>query len=178
MPSNEPAQVDGGSAIGAPCTPSREDMPPFRGFDLGIVYMDAPNGVSPPSGHPICLTYHFLGVTTCPYGQDQDAEAPAGAHPCLRPDGDPVVGEVPAQCTDRRPDSTVFWSCRCANADGGTNDGAEYCSCPSGMTCTPGFASSSATVDSSGSYCLTAGAAFNQATACKTSCDPVTAPCP
>ena len=37
---------------------------------------------------------------------------------------------VPPQCLDREAVDTVYCSCRCANADGKTDDGANYCTCP------------------------------------------------
>ena len=30
----------------------------------------------------------------------------------------------------------MYCSCRCANADGSTDDGARYCECPDGYSCT------------------------------------------
>jgi hypothetical protein len=173
---SSPGAGDAGPVIGTACVPSRENNSVFRSYSLGVIQIDPPVSVS---GEPVCLVYHFLGFGTCPYGQDANGIAPAAATPCVRPNGQPITGEVPAQCTDRRPASTIFWSCRCANAQGSTADGASYCTCPSGTTCSPTYQSlGDGEDDESGSYCLSAGASFDAATACASSCDPTAHPCP
>ena len=59
---------------------------------------------------------------------------------------------------------SVYCSCRCANAEGGTDDGAQYCECPSGFSCTKliddlGFGQAQL----AGSYCIREGTGFTKA---------------
>jgi hypothetical protein len=49
---------------------------------------------------------------------------------------DYVVEKVEPQFRDRPPSEAVYCSCRCANTAGATDDGANYCECPSGFACT------------------------------------------
>jgi hypothetical protein len=89
-----------------------------------------------------------------------------------------VAGAVAAQCADRPASKVVLWSCRCANAQGATNDGDTYCTCPPGLTCTQAIASLGASEDDfSGAYCLPPAAVFDASASCAASCDPTTAPC-
>jgi hypothetical protein len=154
--------------IGAPCIPAIESEASFRGFDIGEVSVELPNPTADP-GQLVCLADHFRGRVTCPYGQD--------ASGCTTPDGNAVVGEVDAQCTDRRAADVVTWSCRCANADGRTDDGASYCSCGDGLTCTqlvtplPGD-------DTGGAYCIKTGTDYAPSSSCSKTCDPTSAKCP
>jgi len=65
--------------------------------------------------------------------------------------------------TDDVQDS-VYCSCRCANADGNTDDGARYCECPSGFTCRKlidnlGLGSEQL----AGSYCIRDGTDYDEA---------------
>ncbi|MGH7269769.1 MAG: hypothetical protein ACREJ3_05000, partial [Polyangiaceae bacterium] len=150
--------------------------PAFEGYDYHELGLD-PHGPS-----EVCLVYHFRGREGCAYGQDADGQAPAGASPCKTPAGQSVVGPVAPQCADRQASQVVFWSCRCANAQGQTNDGDSYCTCPSNMSCVP-TVSSLGTADPSqahlaGAYCILPSAAWDGGPACTVSCDPMTAPCP
>jgi hypothetical protein len=159
--------------IGAPCLPEKEIEPSFIGFAYEEV-----SGVGPPSGAPVCLVYFFRGLVTCPYGQSADAGSAACG--CTTTAGKPVVGEVEPQCPDRPAASTVFWSCRCANEQGATSDGASYCTCPSGTTCTQTVSTIGASPenDYAGAYCLRNDALRDGGLACTRSCDPIAAPCP
>ena len=49
---------------------------------------------------------------------------------------DYVDKDVEAQDRGRAPADAVYCSCRCANHEGVTTDGANYCECPSGFGCT------------------------------------------
>jgi hypothetical protein len=50
--------------------------------------------------------------------------------------GDTTDGAlVQAQCVERDALNAVYCSCRCANVNNQTNDGAAYCACPDGYTC-------------------------------------------
>jgi hypothetical protein len=169
--------ADGGGAhsIGMPCTPEAESNPMFNGYDLHQISLETSPTTT--SGQPVCIAYHFQGRVTCPYGQDATGKAPAGAAPCTTPRG-PVTVPVSPQCVDRPASVTVFWSCRCANTQGRTDDGATYCACPSSMSCVQAFTPIGAREeDISGAYCLALGAAFDAGASCSATCDPTAHPC-
>jgi hypothetical protein len=96
--------------------------------------------------------------------------------------GDTTDGALVApQCTDRtgggNSPSAVYCSCRCANINGQTNDGAAYCSCPSGFTCqqlvTPIGANDTGLT---GAYCIINNTQYNSLNTCET-CDATKANC-
>jgi hypothetical protein len=162
---------DAGVAIGSACTIVKERDPAFSGFDRNEVTVESSAGE--PSGAPVCLAYHFQGRVSCPYGQAASGPAQDAA-PCTTPDGQPVTVDVAPQCLDRRAANVVVWSCRCANALGGTNDGANYCSCPSGTTCAQVVASigpSQGADNLSGGYCLPPHAGYKAGTMCAAQCN-------
>jgi hypothetical protein len=167
---------DGGAVVGTACTPASEDLPAFAGFNRMEVSLACVTGQ--PSGSPCCMTYEFQGRVTCPYGQDAQGAAPKGATACKTPDGIPVSGPVSPQCVERPAAKLVFWSCRCANENGRTDDGATYCTCPSGTSCAQTIKGvGAAENDLSGAYCRPAGVDPMDAGAC-TTCDPTSHPCP
>jgi hypothetical protein len=130
------------------------------------------------AGGAVCLLNHFRGRISCPYGQDANSRAPAGASQCVTPEGKAVTGAVRAQCADRRAVDTVHWSCRCANAYARTDDGDAYCTCPSGMTCKPLVSPLGADPEhASGSYCVKTGHEYDPNSACAVSCDPAVQSC-
>jgi hypothetical protein len=163
--------------IGEPCVLAVEDQTTFTGLDAADVTIELPSPSADP-GQLVCLANHFRGRATCPYGQDSNARPPPDAAACVTPEGQPVVGgSVSPQCTDRRAADVMTWSCRCANALGETNDGADYCSCGSNLVCAqlilpiPGD-------DTAGAYCIKAGTAYSPSTSCEIGCDPTLHPCP
>lgn len=176
--------------VGQPCTPAVESNPAFVGFDQQSVSVELPSPDADPSVI-VCLADHFRGRVTCPYGQDQTGtQLPSidgatggaftkGASPCKTPSGDAVTGEVQPQCTDRKAASVVTWSCRCANAAGRTDDGASYCSCPDGTTCTQLVAPIGPTQgpEISGAYCIATGTSYASFSACLQACDPNVTTC-
>lgn len=173
----------GAHVVGAPCRTLQEAEPTFVGFTEQEVSVE--DYVKTAPGTDVCLVNHFRGRASCPYGQDTNGVGPSGAPSCKTTTGQPVTGNsahgaaVPAQCTDRLAADTVHWSCRCANADGKTNDGDTYCACPSGMTCAQLVASiGGPDTHLAGAYCIHANAAFNRASSCSASCDPAAHPCP
>jgi hypothetical protein len=171
------AGADAGTVmVGSPCDPDQQSDPSFQGFDTSEISVETlPNA---PSGAPVCLIDHFNGLVSCPYGQDASGAGPDGGAGCETPGGVPVTVTVLPQCADRPPASTVFWSCRCANVDGGTGDDT-YCVCPSGSSCTPSLASIGTTDENIvGSYCVPPAAIYAPATACTVKCNPTAHPCP
>jgi hypothetical protein len=173
------ALTDGGPAptIGSPCLPAAENVVDFPGFELGEVSVEQLSA-NEPSGGPVCLIDHFQGRVSCPYGENAAGEPPSCALPCRTPSGQAVAAPVVAQCVNVPSAASVYWSCRCADSSGNTNDGT-YCTCPSSMTCKPLIATLGDAEDDdiSGSYCVLAGAPA-PGTSCAGSCDPTTAPCP
>jgi hypothetical protein len=77
------------------------------------------------------------------------------------------AGSVPPQITgagvaNRTANNAVYCSCRCENADGKTDDGASYCTCPAGYTCTQLVASlGGSTADLAGGYCMLIGTGYS-----------------
>jgi hypothetical protein len=128
----------------------------------------------------VCLSNHFQGRVSCPYGQSSTRIPPSGAMPCATPgSGDPVMGLVQAQCTNRIAADTVYCSCRCANASGRTDDGATYCTCADGFDCIQLVAGMGSNPDQSGGYCTKHGTQFDsEAGTCAALCGPMTHPCP
>jgi len=82
---------------------------------------------------------------------------------------------VQPNCTDRTANVAVYCSCRCANVDGKTDDGANYCSCPDGYDCTQLVAQTGVAGENlTGAYCIKHNTAYNPLTSCLggSVCDP------
>jgi hypothetical protein len=122
------AQGCGASGVGDPCIPEQEWSTAFSGFDPQEVNIES---TSFQCLTRVCLANHFRGRVTCPYGQDQAGNLPCvdGAScgpnpvgPCMTPDGRMMPIAVHPQCVDRPAADAVYCSCRCANANGQTNE--------------------------------------------------------
>jgi hypothetical protein len=84
-----------------------------------------------------------------------------------------VAATVDPQCLDREAANSVYCSCRCANANGRTDDGANYCSCPDGFTCSQLVNPVGATdVGLTGAYCIKKDTEYQSFSACTLPCDP------
>jgi len=173
------------TGVGDPCTPEAEYSTSFTGFSYQEVSTESADYQC---FSRLCLVNHFQGLVSCPYGQDamQNTDWPNGSATapkgCTTPFIDqPVDGKVSgvyvdsttgstvqAQCLDRRATDTVYCSCRCANINGSTDDGAVYCSCPDGFSCTQLYSSigGSANQGLTGAYCIRAGTEYNANTVC------------
>ena len=181
------ARAEGGpttlGAIGSACIPSSERSASFAGFSEAAVTVDQGD---PACVSGVCLVNHFRGRASCPYGQDKNANPPPPATGCVVPGtiapvrpNDPIAGQaVAAQCLDRQAAKTVLCSCRCANADGGTDDGNPYCACPSGYGCEQVVPQVVAGDLLAGGYCIPSGTAYDRANACSALCDPTQGTCP
>ncbi len=189
-----PDGSDGGAALGAGCVPEPELDKSFLGFGLNEVSVES-NTFSCASR--ICLTHHFQGRVTCPYGQTADGGGYPPATGCTIPGTDtPVDGKdsngtfvdptkqasVEPQCVGRTPGEAVVCSCRCANASGGVDDAGLYCTCPTGFDCAQ-LVPSIGTADQglTGAYCIKSGTEYDplDGSACGPTmlCDPKVANC-
>jgi hypothetical protein len=79
---------------------------------------------------------------------------------------------VAPQCTERTADRAVYCSCRCANVDGLTNDGRNYCKCPDGFSCkqlvpSVGIVSGGANQGLTGGYCIKTGSDYDPSGVCE-----------
>jgi hypothetical protein len=179
------------TGVGDPCTPEQEYDPTFNGFAEQEVSTE---GESFQCQTRLCLVNHFQGRVSCPYGQNsaggKPGDTPTGSSGPFVPGSpatagcftpglltpvtgplnssgmpvDPSAGkEVKPQCTDRTADKTVYCSCRCADING-TQNGGNFCKCPSGFTCTQLVSSLSAMSDQglTGGYCIKQGTAFSE----------------
>jgi hypothetical protein len=178
------------TGIGDPCTPEAEYSTSFAGFSFKEVSTESADYQC---FSRLCLVNHFQGRVSCPYGQDANrnngfpasatATAPKG---CLTPFINQPVdvkvngnfvdqtlkSTVNPQCQDRRADQTVYCSCRCANLNGKTDDGAVYCACPDGYSCTQLYSSIGGARDSNltGAYCIKSGSDFDPNAVCAATC--------
>jgi hypothetical protein len=190
-----PAAACKATGVGDPCTPEAEYNTDFNGFSDDEVNVESKSFQCQTR---LCLVNHFEGRVSCQYGQDTSGNGPSGLKgingdptktgcyvpndPTTKIVGDPTLGAnnvVKPQCTDRTADKAVYCSCRCANADGNTNDGANYCSCPDGFTCTHLIDSLGANISEglTGSFCIKQGTDYST-DSCANTCDPTTNPCP
>lgn len=170
------------SGVGDPCIPEQEYDPTFTGFN------DKESSFESKSFQcetRLCLANHFRGRVTCPYGQTEGGNAGKGATEGCTIPGDKnqkVTGRdgnaaVQAQCADRKAADTVYCSCRCANLEGRTDDGANYCECPDDYQCEQ-LATSIGAGDTglTGAYCIKKKTKYEDG-ACLTSCGQDTTDC-
>jgi hypothetical protein len=197
------AQGCAASGVGDPCIPEQEFATNFLGFDPQEVNVESKSfqcltrlclvnhfrgRVSCPYGQDKTQTMlpGTDGASSGPFPPTDGQMNPVG--PCLTPDGsqpidgkdmngtltDPVdVAQVHPQCVDRESANTVYCSCRCANANGKTDDGAVYCTCPDGYDCSQ-LINPIASIDPdlTGAYCIKKGTEFQSFSACQLPCDP------
>ena len=117
-----PAASSVQAGLGEPCIAEDEYFPTFTGYQANQVNID--DG-SPVCSTGICLSNHFQGRVSCPYGQA------AGSADCLvRGSKVPVSGAVQPQLAARQAAQAVVCSCRC-DGDGP----GPYCTCPDSMQC-------------------------------------------
>ncbi|MEZ4226745.1 MAG: hypothetical protein R3B13_37725 [Polyangiaceae bacterium] len=161
--------------VGDPCIPEDEYQTTFPGYSADEVNVESKSFQCETR---VCLVNHFQGRVSCPYGQtEQTAQAIASQTPgaaeqpaaCRIPGtsgkdtADGISVKVNPQFVRRQTDSSVYCSCRCKNAAGSTDDGARYCDCPSGFTCSKllddlGLGSSQL----AGFYCIKDGTSYNK----------------
>ncbi|MGO9714617.1 MAG: hypothetical protein ACLQBL_37570 [Polyangiaceae bacterium] len=79
---------------------------------------------------------------------------------------------VEPQCVQRTANLAVYCSCRCANINNQTNDGAVYCACPSGYTCQQLVTPIGATdTGLTGAYCIQNGTQYDSINQCASASD-------
>ncbi len=89
------------------------------------------------------------------------------------PAGSPNQGQVEPQCIDRSAANTVYCSCRCANADNKTDDGANYCTCPDGFSCSQLIAPTGTGNEGlTGGFCIKTNTDYQSFGSCESACDP------
>ncbi len=161
------------SGVGDPCVPESEgaDQSPNPNY-----FSAAEPSVESKSFQcqtRVCLVNHFQGRVSCPFGQLDGGVGPAGSDGQLcasLPITDPgycgpckitgtttdVPGYVPPECTDRTANKAVYCSCRCSNAEGKTDDGNTYCSCPDGFMCANNLIDQVTSTDTglAGGFCI------------------------
>lgn len=174
------------TGIGDPCTPEQEYRPDFIGFSVNEVSVESRSFQCQTR---LCLVNHFQGRVSCPYGQKADGTNKDPAVPCLDIKGvqagcctpgisQAVTGPLDMsgnptdtmykktvfpQYTLRTADKAVYCSCRCQNINGQTNDGANYCTCPDGFSCTQLLSSIGAGDQGlTGAYCVKSNAQYDQ----------------
>jgi len=183
-----------GTGIGDPCVPELEYQQAFLGFSATEVSVESKSFQCQTRA---CLVNHFQGRVSCPYGQTSTPDSITGVGPdgtattaCKTPTlENPVNGVVawsggsatngyslsnPAQgavvnpqCTQRTADTAVYCSCRCANINGQTNDGFNYCTCPDGFTCAQVLSSIGVGNEGlTGAYCIKANTAYDPTMDC------------
>ncbi|MDP9149237.1 MAG: hypothetical protein M3O36_04745 [Myxococcota bacterium] len=184
------------TGVGDPCTPEQEYDRSFVGFDFHEVNVESKSFQCQTR---LCLVNHFQGRVSCPYGQQASGMPTAGTVACapnagcctpgtlepvngLGPTGQPLnaktLATVQPQCTDRRAEQTVYCSCRCQNAEGKTDDGANYCTCPDGFTCAQLVTSIGAGDQGlTGGYCIKSGTDYQPLNTCSATCDPAVNKC-
>lgn len=171
--------------VGDPCVPEDEYFPDFAGYSETEVNVESRSFQCETR---VCLVNHFAGRVTCPYGQteditprfDENGQQISGSPPddprvCRIPgtQNEPITVPVRPQFYSRtaaaspkrtgqgRVEDAVYCSCRCANAEGNTDDGARYCECPSGFSCTRLIDSLGlGSTQLAGSYCIRDGSTF------------------
>jgi hypothetical protein len=188
------------SGVGDPCTPEQEYNPGFVGFNVEEVdvesksfqcqtrlclvnhfqgrvscpYGQNSDGSGPGPGASPCVTPstgQCVDGKACADGT-QPASATAGCDDkSTRASLDPKnLAKVNPVCFSRTPTQAVYCSCRCANLNGRTDDGANYCNCPDGYDCEQ-LVTSIGTGDTglTGGYCIKHGTKFDPSGDCSPS---------
>jgi len=167
--------------IGDPCTPEQEYNADFLGFDEKEVNVESK---SFQCRTRLCLVNHFRGRVSCPYGQNAEGQGPPNGDNCKIPgtadtvEGakDPATGDfvdtrrkstVSPQCSDRKADSAVYCSCRCADINGQRPSDQTFCDCPEGFQCERLVTSiGQGNEGLTGSYCIKSNTKYDSTTAC------------
>jgi hypothetical protein len=149
------------SGVGDPCIPEQEYNEQFLGFSQKEVNVESKSFQCQTR---VCLVNHFQGRTSCPYG-GTNCTVPGTDKKPTASDGSAI--DVKAACSNRAAAKAVYCSCRCANVEGKTDDGANYCKCGDGYTCTQLVGAVGAQqLGLTGAYCIKAGTDYSDDDAC------------
>jgi hypothetical protein len=112
------------------------------------------------NGNPIGVNVAAAGATANVVG----CVVP-GTTEAITGQGGSAGATVQPQCLSRTADKAVYCSCHCANTEGNTNDGQNYCTCPEGYACTQ-LVSSTGQGDTglTGAYCIKNGTGYDSTT--------------
>lgn len=165
--------------VGDPCVPENEYQSNFGSYDVDTVVFES-NSFQ--CRTRLCLVNHFQGRVTCPYGQNADGTSsssksctiPASTERVVGPSGATRRAQVDPQCLDRTANKAVYCSCRCANAQGRTDDGGTYCACPDGFQCSQLEGPIGASNEGlTGGFCIKTGTEYHRGdAACGKTCNP------
>jgi hypothetical protein len=183
------------TGIGDPCIPEQEYSPDFQGFDPEEVSVESKSfqcltrlclvnhfrgRVSCPYGQKSDGSPVNGAKNCCPLNSTTCATPAPGSGCCTPGIARPVTAPVDAttgkpldtqnkeaQCPSRTADKAVYCSCRCANLNGATNDGANYCTCPDGFRCQQLVTSiGQGNEGLTGAYCVKTGTEYDPNTPC------------
>ena len=191
------------SGVGDPCIPEQEYKADFSGFDPQEVNVESKSFqcltrlclVNHFRGRVTCPYGQSSDGSSLPSVDGATGGAFPGQDPngvyadkCTIPGGDkgnsgdlitgpassPNGAQVEPQCVDREASNTVYCSCRCANADNKTDDGANYCTCPDGFQCSQlvNPVAGSGNEFLAGAYCIKKGTEYQDFGSCESPCDP------
>lgn len=139
--------------LGASCLLSDEYRPTFNGYAITEVDID---DRSPICASGVCISNHFQGRVSCPYGQSSDQLSDPR---CFLPGSNtPVTVPVDPQLVALPAAEHVICSCRCDGPGAGP-----FCTCAAGMECAPLVGDFGLPGDDSlvGSYCIPKGTAYD-----------------
>jgi hypothetical protein len=149
--------------VGAPCITSDEYEPSLSGESIGEILVED-QSLTCQSG--ICVSNHFQGRASCPYGGTECSVPGSGGT-------QRITVSVPPQLESRPANTSVICTCRCAGPGSGP-----FCSCPANMQCEHltddlGFGGLESTT---GSFCIPKGTQYDP-TALQIPCDRATMSC-
>ena len=158
--SDESSGPAGQDAVGDPCVPCDEFSVEFSGNTESGAQLQYN---APMCGGGVCMSKHFRGRVTCPFGNPQGGSKYEGADQDCRAPGSNELVTVPVapQCAPRKDD--VYCTCQCDGAD----PSADYCKCPVGFSCQEATRSLDPTLVEPGSkFCVRDGDAVTDGYTC------------
>jgi hypothetical protein len=183
------------TGVGDPCVPEQEYQQDFAGFSPGEVDVESKSfqcqtrlclvnhfrgRVTCPYGQDnngkpsldangnLYKDAHGQPIAACGIpGSSADPTTGAQSIPVTgTPDSTGKLdATVPSQCQSRQADKTVYCSCRCADINGKTDTGENFCKCPDGYSCTQLVTSIGPTdTGLTGAYCIKSGTDYKGTT--------------
>jgi hypothetical protein len=139
---------------------SDEDLRPATGSGNRYEYVQQSKTWEASDGRPLCAIPGFSPeVADVVSEDDRVGDKPSGE----TYDYNRVRTPVDPQIIERNTNKAVYCSCRCKNAQGKDDDGANYCECPNDFQCAPlmqdlGLGSAQL----AGYYCIKNGTAYEE----------------